>query len=149
MSHTARIKGIKISSIEALRSTVAELNDQGIKCSIVLNAAPRAFYQSQEGLGTTDYVIQLADSRYDIGLYKQNDGSYEPRCDFWANDISKLLGVLPVDSSPARTEQAKLGKLFQTYAIHAASEQAFNQGYMTERITNEDGTVQLIVSGFN
>lgn len=148
MSHTTAIKGIAIQNIEALRAAITDLNEKGIKCSLVADATPRAFYQNQQGLGKADFVIQLEASRYDIGLYKNEAGVYEARTDFWGQDVEKLLGGKA--SSPEHKQQAQLGKLFQSYGVRAAMDQVRKEGKQCQRIENaETGEVKLVITGFN
>ena len=145
MSHTATVKSIKIQSITALRAAVQELAASGIRCSLIENAKPRAYYANQEGMGMADFVIKLDDCPYDVGLYKTKDGSYEARTDWFMGRVQNVLGA------PARSadtaDQAKLGKLFQTYGIHAATEAAKKKGLMVRRTTKADGTVALELTG--
>lgn len=147
MSHTATINSIKIVSITALQAAVNELAQSGLKCSLVPDSTPRAYFPNQPGMGKADYVLKLNDSPYDIGLYKGADGSYEARTDFHANHINKLLGA-PA-SSPETREQAQMGKLFQLYGVHAAAEAARRQGHMVRRVAKEDGRILLEVTGPN
>lgn len=145
MSHTTSIKAIKIQSISALQSAIAEMQQSGIPITLVPNATPRAYFAQQAGMSQADYVVQLGGAcRYDIGLYKAEEG-YEARTDFWGGDVEKLLGVKP--RSPENAEQAKMGKLFQMYGIHAAMEQCRRKGQTVRRITKEDGTVSLAITG--
>lgn len=147
MSHTTAIKGIKISNIEALQLAVAELAQQGKNIELVPNAQPRAFYNNQDGMGVADFVIKLGDSRYDIGLYKQADGTYEPRTDFWGQDVQKILGGKATDKQ--YEEQAKLGLLFQSYAVNAVEQQCRFEGKSTRRQVDEkSGQIQVIVTGY-
>lgn len=146
MSHTATIKGVKIQSITALEATIKELNTQGIRVSLTPNATPRAYFTDQKGMGKADFVINVLDCKYDIGLYKQEDGSYEPRTDFWGGHIEKIFGI-PTDKTEMK-EQAKMGKLLQTYGLNAAQEVYRKQGKATRRQTTANGQVQLIVTGF-
>lgn len=147
MSHTTSIKAIKIQSVSALRAAVEELNKTGVKMSLVPNETPRAYFQNQTGLGKADYVIKLDGAKYDIGLYKQPDGSLEARTDFWAGSVESVLGAKPRTQENA--EQAKMGKLFQMYGVHAATETARRQGHSVRRITKSDGTIALEVTGAN
>jgi hypothetical protein len=147
LSHTASVKSIRIQSVTALRAAIQELATTGVRCSLLENATPRAFYNNQAGMGVANFVIKLDASPYDIGLYKQADGSYEARTDFYARHIENLLGA-PA-KSPASAEQAKMGKLFQLYGIHAATEAARKKGHMVRRINKQDGTVALEVTGPN
>lgn len=146
MSHTSSVKSIAISNVEALRAAVEELNANGVRCSLKENASPRAFYQNQTGLGKADYVIELKDSRYDVGLYKSATGGYEVRTDFWGKDVEGQLGAKA--SAPGKAEQARLGKLFQTYGIHAAMQEARKKGLMATRQKGADGREQVIVTGY-
>lgn len=147
MSHTSTIKAIQIQSISALRAAIAELNTTGAGLTLVENAVPRAYYQNQSGMGKADYVVQVANCPYDIGLYKNESGGYEARTDFYAGHVAKVLGA--ACTKPENREQAQMGKLFQMYAIHAATEVARRKGHSVRRITKSDGTVQLEVTGVN
>jgi len=153
MSHTTAIKGIKIQNIAALTAAIAELNGKGVKCSLAENATPRAYFPNQPGLGLADYVVRLDDAAYDVGLYKQEDGSYEARTDFWSSPstgkpVASILGG--VATKPEYNEQSKMGRLFQAYGIHAAMHEARKQGKSVRRIDNEQtGEVKLVLTGFN
>lgn len=147
MSHTSTVKSIMIVSITALRSAIAELAAQGIQCSLQEGGRPRAYFPQQQGMGDADFVIKLAQCPYDIGLYKNESGGYEARTDFWGGHIEKALGA-PA-STPESAMQAKMGRLFQMYGIHAATEAARKKGHMVRRIAQADGTVALEVTGPN
>jgi hypothetical protein len=147
MSHTTSIKAIKIVDINALQAAIDELNQKGVKCSLVADAQPRAFYPNQQGMGKADYVIKLDASRYDVGLYKQEDGSYEARTDFWGGDIEKLLGGKA--TSDEYKESAKLGRLFQLYGVNATQNKLRMQGKSVRRVENEQtGQIQLVATGY-
>lgn len=145
MSHTSTISSIRITSLSALSSAVRELAQSGLKCELMENATPRAFYPNQAGLGVADLVLVLGDARYDVGLYKQADGSYEARTDFWQGSVEGVLGVKP--SSEEKKDQAKLGKLFQMYAVHATLEQARRKGLNARRMTGADGKIKVVLTG--
>ena len=141
MSHTTTIKEIEITDVDALKAAVNELKEKGIRCDLLENAIPRGYYSNQEGLGKADYVLHLEDSPYDIGFYKQNGkNAYEVRADLYADKIKKVIGV---DGSGPN---ASMGKLFQLYAVHAATRKAVSQGYQVSRIQKEDGTIQLQIN---
>lgn len=145
MSHTTAIKAVKLQSVTALQAAVDELRTKGVGIAMVPDATPRAYFSGQAGMGKADFVLKLDQSKYDIGLYKQEDGSFEARTDFYGGDIERILGGKAV--KPENTEQARMGRLFQTYAIHAAMEAARKKGLMTRRLEKEDGTVQLEITG--
>ncbi len=144
MSHTSEISSVAIVDIQALEATVADLNKQGIKCSLQRNAVPRAFYQNQEGLGLAPFVLKLNDCPYDVGFYENGKGGYSARTDLWMGHVAKLLGVTAKDKET--TQQAALGKLFHGYAVNAALRQAARQGYRVTKSVKADGSVQLIMN---
>ncbi len=146
MSHTTKIAGIKITEVSALRKAITELAKSGVKIELLENAVPRAYYQNQQGMGKADFVVKLADAAYDIGLYKQADGSYEPRTDFFGGSVERVLGAKA--SKKENMDQARLGKMMQLYGIHAATEKATKQGYSVRRQAGKDGEMKLVLTGF-
>lgn len=150
MSHTTKIRAMQISNVGVIRAAVARLAQQGVKIELLEDAQPRHYYtkygREQEGMGKADLVLKIADSSYDVGLYKQPDGSYEPRTDFWDKEVEKVLGVKP--TAEEYTDQAKLGKFYQAYGICAAMEQAYLSGKQVQEITQPNGDVQLVVTGY-
>ncbi len=146
MSHTTEVNDIVFSDIEALKAAVNELNTRGVKCSLVKGGTPRAYYQNQQGMGAADYTLQLADSPYDIGFYRDNaKKGLVARTDLFMGHVSRLLGAQ--GQTGEKAEQAALGKLYQTYAIHAATRKAVQQGMSVKRVNNSDGSVRLVVGG--
>ncbi len=148
MSHTSEVSGIVFMDIEALRSAVNELKTKGIKCSLVANSVPRAFYPNQTGLGLAPWVLKLDDSPYDVGFYQDGKAKgYTARTDLWGGHVSRILG----STAPAKTgenpTQVALGRLFQTYAVHAATRKAVQQGMTVKRIDAPDGGVRLVIGG--
>lgn len=143
MSHTATIKTLMLSDKKAIESAVAELKSKGLKCDLLENAVPRAYYSNQTGMGKADMVVKLHDSKYDVGLYKTDEG-YESRCDFWDGQIERQLGVTA--GKDDNHQQAKLGKLYNAYAVHAASRAAIQKGYQVTRNDKADGSTQLTVT---
>jgi hypothetical protein len=144
MSHTSTINSVVIADKHAVTAAIAELKANGVNCELLENAKPRAYYSNQSGMGEAEMVINLKDSRYDVGLYKNEQGTYEARCDLWGGDIAKNLGVPATGDTPR--EQAALGKFFSTYAAHAAQRKAIQQGYSVRRINNKDGSIQLQIN---
>jgi hypothetical protein len=140
MSHTTAIKGVEITDVHALRLAVKDLNAAGVKCSLLENATPRAYYSNQDGLGKADLVLKLEEASYDVGLYLK-DKNYEARTDFWGNSVEKQLGV---NDSSVSGDQRKLGKLYQFYAVNATQRALNMKGISTRRTTKEDGTIQLM-----
>ena len=145
MSHTTEIASIVFSDIEALKLTVRDLQAQGIKCTLKEKVTPRAYYATQQGMGVADYVLELQDSPYDVGLYKQEGGKgYVARTDLFDGHVAEILGSK--SDGVAEPAQAALGKLYQGYAVNATTRQAAKQGYKIRRSTAADGTVKLIMT---
>jgi hypothetical protein len=147
VSHTTKINAVTIRSVTALTAAIAFLQSHHkINCTLVPNSTPRAYYAQQEGMGQADYVLKLNDAPYDIGFYKQADGTFEPRTDFWNKHVEKVLGV-PHDKTYTG-DGYKLGKLMQAYGMAAAEEQARRQGLMVQRSIQANGSIKLIATGF-
>jgi hypothetical protein len=145
MSHTTTIGGIVISDMDALNAAIAELNTHGINCELLKGAQARAYYGNQKGMENPEYTIHLKDCRYDVGLYRtQNGDGLEARADFWEGHIERQLGVTPGPNDDHT--QAKIGKLYNTYAVQAASRKAIQQGMRVQRVNHADGSVQLRIA---
>lgn len=145
MSHTSTVEAIAFVDLDALRSAIQELKDRGLRLDLIENATPRAYFPDQEGLGEAPYVVKLHDTKYDIGLYPRENGQgYEARCDTWGGYISDILGAQATGKEGEA--QSCMGKLFNVYAIHAATRAAVRQGYAVQRIDREDGSAKLVVN---
>lgn len=142
MSHTSTISNVVISDVGALQAAVTELNANGVSCTLVKEGTPRAYYDNQEGMGRAEYVLKLNDATYDVGFYRNDQGSLEARTDFYKGSVEKQLSV----QDEAAGEQARLGKLYNLYAIHATTRKAVQQGYNVRRVNNANGSVRLVVS---
>ena len=148
MSHTTEIADIIFTDITALTAAVNELAGKGIKCALVKGGTPRAFYQNQQGLGPADYVLQLQDCPYDIGFYQDAaKKGMVARTDLFNGRVASVLGS-PV-TGKENPAQAAMGKLYQTYAIHAATRKAVQQGMSVKRVNNADGSVRLVVGSIH
>ena len=119
----------------------------GTKCSLQDGGVPRAYFPDQAGMGKADFVLKLDGARFDIGFYKNDEGHYEARTDFYGGTVEACIGAKP--SKPENAEQAKMGKLFQLYAIHAATETARKKGLTVRRIPGADGRIKLELMGAN
>jgi hypothetical protein len=151
MSHTTKLKGTVIRNIEAMRAAIAELAAQGVAVELVEKAKPRMYYQNQHGV--CEYVVRLPNSRFDVGLDLQEDGSYVPVFDTHANLVGQHLGadvnVCPVPRGQEGQAAHQIGKLMQSYAKHAAMQEAAAQGYIVENsYTDDKGQVHLVLAGY-
>lgn len=146
MSHTTEIKNVVFSDVEALRLAVADLNKAGVKCTLAENSTARGYFSNQTGMdGVWDYVLKMDNCPYDIAFCKREGANeYVARTDLYGGSVASVLGVRAKDSEDPN--QAALGKLYQAYAINAATRQAIRQGYTVRRVAKPDGSVQLIVN---
>lgn len=144
MSHTTAIKSVVISDVTALQQAITELQSEGVNCELLENAMPRAYYANQKGMESAPLVVKLSDASYDIGLYDNGEGGYEARTDFYGGTVEKVIGAKA--AGPEDREQARMGKLFQRYAVCAAENHAALNGYSSTRDTKADGSIQLVLN---
>lgn len=147
MSHTTAVENIVFSDMDALSAAVSDLVAAGVKCSLEKDATPRAFFPDQPGMGKAPYVLRLHDSRFDVGFYpREGKQGYEARTDLHAGYVSKALGVPKTQTETAM--QCALGKLNQSYAIHATTRAAVKKGMNVRKVSGADGAVRLVISGY-
>jgi len=124
---------------------VKDLQKAGVKCQLREKVQPRAYYGNQEGMGVADYVLELTDSRFDVGFYPHTSGKgYTARTDLFQGSVCNILGAKATDKETPG--QAALGRLNQAYALHATVRQATLQGYKVGRSTAADGTIKLTLT---
>lgn len=145
MSHTSRLTGIKINSVQALYAAAKGLRERGVNCEILQNAQPRMYFRDQHG--KCDYVLYLKNGRYDVGFQKE-DNSYTPVLDHYQNHVSNQIGAhCPMPNTREGKEQHTIGMFYQEYAKAAAIESAELQGYSVEEcfLDNEEN-IQLTIA---
>jgi hypothetical protein len=139
MSHTSKVKA-NIKDVRAIRSAVHELKRAGADISLVENEVPRMYYPNQHP-AKSDLVVKCA-GRYDVGLDRQKDGSYELAFDAWGGDIGKQLGNNKVQGT-----QQGVAKFLQTYAKYATINAAVAKGYMIGGTTTDaKGNINVMVT---
>lgn len=141
MSHTTYVRTLLLSDEEAIKGAIKELKAQGVDCDLLESVCPRSYGGTR--MKQADFCLQLKDSPYDVGLYKDKDGNYAAATDFYQGHVEKVLGVTP--GKDDNHNQAKLGKLYQAYATSAIETQAARQGYSVSRVAGENGNVQLVL----
>lgn len=147
MSHTTKLDGVEIKDIAALRQAVQTLKSQGVNCELVEKARPRMYYGNQGA--NCDYVLQLKDTRFDVGFEKTESGAYAPVFDEWNNYVGSQIGAsCPLPDTEEGKAKHQIGKLMQEYAKNAATNAAIAQGYMVEMIeVDPEGNVHLTLGG--
>lgn len=142
MSHTTTISNLVFTDVAALQAAADELRQRGIRCEMLENAIPRAYYNNQ--MTQAPLVLRLDDSRYDVGFYEdEGKEGLTPKCDLWGGDIKNVLGA-PTEEGVNETDAA-LGKLRNAYAVQATTNAALQQGHQVHRQDGADGSVQLTV----
>lgn len=148
MSHTSEVSSVVITDIKALEAAIADLQKQGVRCTLRRDEKPRSYSVNQEGMGVAPYVVYLEDSRYDVGLYYDaSKKGYVARTDFYMGHVGKVLGSgLNPNKCGCSIEQVQLGKLYKAYAVQATTRAAIKKGMSVRRIEKEDGSVRLILA---
>lgn len=146
MSHTTTIGQIIFADVSALRQAAQELRERGIRCELLENAIPRAYYSNQSGMGEAPLVLKLDDSKYDVGFYPSaaNPNELEARTDLYSGQVAGVLGVdAPREVSK---EVASIGKLRAAYTKAAITNAAVTQGAtVTSSGIQADGSQQVVV----
>lgn len=153
MSHTTTLRSVKITDIEAVRQAIdflVERSNGKLKISLIENAVPRMYYPDQ--YGKCDYVVKLGNSRYDIGLAKQADGTFALVYDAWQGDIRKQVGD-PMNVTHKEADMAAacdVASLLNAYGVFAAQRQLYEQGYYDTKIevNPEDNSYVLTASAY-
>ena len=142
MSHTTTIKSVPITDIAALQAAVAELKAKGVNLELIQDAVPRMYFADQHG--KCDYVVQLNDSRYDVGFAKQPDGTYLPVLDTWAGEVRRNIGARCPLNDYADQGLHAVGQLMQLYSKHAAINAAVSEGHtVSDCYIDSNGEIQL------
>lgn len=168
MSHTTTVKSVPIKNLLALNKAIQKLQEEGIKCQLLENVAPRLYYKDQmvrqkkRKNEICDLVLSLPECIYDVAFLKKEDGSYEIIFDDYVNQYAsgyKYKGINQVLGKPwkkAKTHWAgdradtdetltSIGKLLGAYSEMAVREEATAQGYaISDYSMEEDGTVNMV-----
>ena len=96
-----------------------------------------------------EYVLKLNDSKYDVGLKKQKDGTYTPIMDLYEGQIGRQIGAAcPMPNTPEGKAQHHIGKFAQEYNKAASINAALKQGLTVDSIEEDaDGTYYVNLVG--
>lgn len=151
MSHTTTIQGINITDTNAIRKAVDNLRARGVNISLAENATPRMYYEHQaREVGVCDFVLKLPEAAYDVGLKKQEDGTFAPIFDEWAGSVSNQIGgQCAIPQTAEEKSMWAIGAFSQEYNKEAAIAAAQAQGYSVQSATTDaDGNVNLVFAGY-
>ena len=142
MSHNVLIQNVKITSLDALRRAITELNAEGVRVSLLKQDTFRT-YPGQSN--RCDYCLSTPDIRFDVGLRLQPDGSYVPICD--ASMMPKNGEGISCQIGPGAGrdawDRAAIGKLMQRYSVCVAEDTLQSQGHLTNREVTDEGDILL------
>ena len=156
MSHTTTMRGIAIRDENAIRSAVLELQGAGVPVRLEQDAVPGMYYRkgvnaNADQHGKCDYVLKMEGTAgYDLGLDKQQDGTFAPVFDEWDNHVAKKLGadvnVCPMPTTPEGRAQHQIGRFLAAYAKHAAINSAQAKGYIVKGTVFDQATGQTHIT---
>lgn len=156
MSHNVTISNVKIRDISAVRQAVSELaSELNTRMELKENAVIRSYASTHKQYGneeTAEYVIHMADFRYDVGLTKNSDGSYSLRAESASSgDFGKVLGT-PRDAKTFDGKAcysygpgAACGRLVQRINTIVAEKEATQMGLTTTRQVDAKTSVMNLI----
>lgn len=128
MSHFTTV-ATKINNIQCLLKALAKLkmNHTHAEEGVVVRG-----WRGQTSLAE----VSINMGRYDIGVVKNEDGTYGLQADWWG-----------IETTAGKTEQEVVDEINKEYAYQVVVQACEEQGYrMEEQSVGEDGTIKLNVS---
>lgn len=143
MSHTTKVKAVKVKDVDALEAAVQALaRERGINITLERNTGARLWSTSPK----CDLVIKVPECRFDLGFEKQSDGSYTPMFDAHGGYLMKYLGGgQAIAKTPEEHTLANIGGIMQAYSREVLTRAAQMQGAMVNSTITEDGSIVLQV----
>ena len=123
-------------------TTVATKINDLVALTKALDKLKLKYTQAEEGVtvrgwrGQTSLAeISIHTSKYDIGVVKNEDGTYGLQADWWG-----------IETTVGKTEQEFVDELNREYAYQKVVIECENQGYrIDEQSVSEDGSIKLTV----
>jgi len=128
MSHNIKLSGVKIRDLDVLATVAMEIS--GGKAVLDKSATKFRTYHGQPNQCQAAIVLP---GKHDVGLIRNNDGSYSPMFDPYTMDTC-LRGAFATNH---------IGGLLQEYALREAEYEAAQRGMSSQRIEGEKGMVTL------
>ncbi len=129
MSHFTKCD-LKMTNLEALKRALDELKLSFSEATNENQAVVRG-WKGQ----TLEAELSIDMGKYDVGVIKAEDGTYELTADWWGIETTKAV-----------TEQEFQEQLKRKYAYHNVKMACEEKGYsVEEEVNEEDGTVQLVM----
>lgn len=140
MSKTTVVEQANITNIGFIQQAVRAINN-GLehKITIVENQKPRMYFSGQGEV--CDYVLILP-GKYDVGLKKNQKGTYDLVFDSHGNHVYSVLG-----SSHGKSQLKHVLNLVQEYQKAAVLAQAAAQGLPIESVSyDKNGNLHILAS---
>ena len=143
ISHTTRVKAVKVTDIDALRAAVDTLaRERNVKITLEENTGARLWSTEPK----FPYVVKVKDCRFDVGFERGEDGSYTPVFDAHGGYLAQFVGGgQKLAKTPEEQMLSNIGGLMQAYTREVLTRTAQMQGALVTTSTTEDGTVVLQV----
>ena len=163
MSHNVQITGIKINDLDALDKACAELRKEGVNVTLERGRGSRSLrfrtYGGFRNDPTADHVIRLPDAHYDIGLVRTPAGHYEPvydnalglsvqcpiACEYRPGNQFNYRPITDRAELELASKGIGIGRLMQRYTAIVTEKEGRRRGYMTRRVVNKDGGLQIVM----
>ena len=143
MSFRTDMTDQKITDLKAVEQAVLGLNQDGIPCKLIHNAKPRMHNTEREST-MCEYVIQLKNGKYDLGLKGQKDDKgrithYIPVFDYYGNHVGNQIGY-PEDARSVGNI-AHIGKFMRQYSEFATKRRVVQDGHEYNRRKDKQGNL--------
>lgn len=145
MSHNVMIKNVKITSLDALRSAIRELQAEGAKISLDETSGHFRTYRGQPDRCDIAIKLEGAGEPHDIGLVKQPDGSYTPVFDPYGMRGSSGIACEYSPGDDNYDQRRWIGKLMQRYSACVVEQEAALQGHTSQRVPGENGELEVVI----
>lgn len=127
MSHFTKCD-LKITNLVALKRALADMNHAFTETT----AEQHVFVRGYKG-AKIDAELSVDMGKYDIGVVKQEDGTYQIVADWWGVEVTRGI-----------TEKEFVEELNQRYAYQRVVMACEDQGYELEETKEEEtGTISL------
>lgn len=130
MSHFTKCD-LKLTNLEAIKRALADMELTFAEAEAGQGATVRG-YRGQ----TLEAALSIDMGRYDVGVARAEDGTYDLVSDWWGVETTK--GV---------TEDEFKDQLYRRYQYHNVKMACEAKGYeVSEEVSEEDGSVRLVVN---
>ncbi len=130
MSHFTKCE-LKLTNLEAVKRALADL-EWDFEDAEQTQAATVKGWRGQ----TLEAAMSIHMGKYDIGVVKNQAGSYDLVADWWGVETTKGL-----------SEKEFRDKLATRYQYHNVKMACEDKGYeVEEEVNEEDGTIRLVVT---